>query len=83
MPSAHSDEYDESDLAALSTAYAVAIRLESAGESHDEIACALGIGPSEVAGVLTLAHRKLDEIRRRDSDTMSGRTDTPLRLGGG
>jgi hypothetical protein len=64
MANGNSHDFDESDLGSLSTAYAVAIRLERAGESHDEIALALGTTPGAVAGLLTLAHRKIDEFRR-------------------
>lgn len=56
-------ERDRALLAALPTAYAVAVRLRRAGGTPAEIAAALGIELDAVEGVCAVADRKLDELR--------------------
>lgn len=67
QPAAHddpmSDASDDEILASLPTAYAVLVRLERAGSSDGEIAAALGVEVTAVAGLRSVASRKLAELR--------------------
>lgn len=47
------------ELGALPAAYAVALRLDRIGESHDRIAYALGLDAAAVPSLLVLARAKL------------------------
>lgn len=60
---------DDELLGRLPTAYAVALRLYRRGADDREIAGALGTGQDAVGNILVLAERKLDELRRTQSDT--------------
>jgi hypothetical protein len=60
----HATVIDETLLARLPTAYAVALRLDAAGKSADEIAVALGLDdPAAARTAVAIANTKLADLR--------------------
>lgn len=60
----HADE-----LSSLPAVYAAALRMETAGWSHDDMSTALGIPPHAVPLLLQVAHAKLAELGVGDPDS--------------